>query len=40
MTEDIKQAIFKLTNGKEPDHLGLTAEHLKHGGNTVILLHY
>ena len=36
MAEDIEKAIFKLKNGKAPDHLGLTAEHLKHGRNAVI----
>lgn len=34
--EDIEKAIFKLKNGKAPDHLRLTAEHLIHGGNAVI----
>jgi hypothetical protein len=36
MAEDIERAIFKLKTGEAPDHLGLAAEHLKHGGNAVI----
>ncbi|VDI73763.1 Hypothetical predicted protein [Mytilus galloprovincialis] len=27
----IRKAVHKLSNGKAPDHLGLTAEHLKYG---------
>ena len=31
----VEEAIQNLANGKAPDHTGLTAEHLKRGGNLV-----
>lgn len=30
--EEVRKAVFKLNNRKAPDHMGLTSEHLKHGG--------
>ena len=30
-----KKAICQLANGKAPDHLGMTAEHYKKGGNII-----
>ena len=33
--ESISKAINKLSSGKAPDHLGITAEHLKIGGNKI-----
>ncbi|XP_062617044.1 uncharacterized protein LOC134278766 [Saccostrea cucullata] len=32
----VENAISKLANNKAPDHLGLTAEHLKKGGATIV----
>jgi len=34
-TGEVKKAICKLANGKAPDHLGMTAEHYKIGGNII-----
>ena len=34
-TTTAEEAIQKLANGKALDHMGLTAEHLKKGGQTI-----
>jgi hypothetical protein len=34
-TTTTEEAIQKLAKGKTPDHMGLTAEHLKKGGKTI-----
>ena len=34
-TGEIKKTICQIANGKAPDHLGITAEHYKRGGNIV-----
>ena len=33
---EVKEAISRLNTKKAPDELGLTAEHLKHAGNSLI----
>ena len=35
---EIQNAIKNLNNNKAPDHLGLTAEHLKYGGKNLLLV--
>ena len=35
-TDEVKRAIGKLKNNKAADTIGLTSEHLKHGGHTLV----
>jgi hypothetical protein len=37
-TDDVREAVARLKNGKAADELGLAAEHIKHGGEIVLAI--